>query len=538
MKMKKQYIGIAAAVTAFASLAQYNHGNQPVNKLRYAEQAIAQLYVDTVDEDKLVEDAIRGMLEKLDPHSQYSDPKETRELNEPLEGNFSGIGITYNLVKDTVYVISTVPNGPSAKVGILPGDRIISANDTVIAGKKLTTRDIMKHLRGPKGSTTELKTLRMSGATADTILFRVTRDEIPIHSVDAAYMVTPETGYIKLNKFGAETPKEFAESFKKLKDKGLKNLILDLSANGGGYLNAAVQLLGELLPKDNLGVYTEGMNSSRQNLYVSPSGKKPLFEEGRIVIMADEYSASASEITAGAIQDYDRGVIVGRRTYGKGLVQRPIPFPDGSMIRLTVAHYYTPTGRDIQRPYEKGNSESYRKDLVDRFDHGELMHPDSIKFDESKATQTLKLGRKIYGGGGIMPDKFVPLDTMPNTKYLRDLSAKNVILSYSVDFVDKNRKEIRKKYKTDDRFVEGFEVTEAMLEDVVKRGEAAEVKFNKDEYERSKGMLATLLKGLIGRDIYESQTYDKVYNPSDPIFVEALRIIESDEYDQILSRPK
>ncbi|MCM1319287.1 MAG: S41 family peptidase [Muribaculaceae bacterium] len=538
--MKKIFIPLAISAIACVGMAQIHIGstNQPLNKLRYAEQAIAQLYVDTVDEDKLVEDAIRGMLDKLDPHSSYSDPKETRELNEPLEGNFSGIGITYNLVKDTVYVISTVPNGPSAKVGILPGDRILSANDTVIAGQKMTTRDIMKYLRGPKGSVVNLKTLRMSGNTSDTIVFRVTRDEIPIYSVDAAYMVTPATGYIKLNKFGAETPKEFKEAYNKLEKQGMHNLILDLTANGGGYLNASVELLGELLPPHLLAVYTEGTNSRRQNLYVEPSGKSPLFDEGRLVIMVDEYTASAAEITSGAVQDYDRGVIVGRRTFGKGLVQRPIPFPDGSMIRLTVAHYYTPTGRDIQRPYDKGDADAYRKDLVDRFDHGELMHPDSIKYDEEKAVYTLNLGRKMYGGGGISPDKFVPLDTMPNTKYLRDLSAKNVILPYVVNYVDLNRKSLKKLYKTDIEYIAGFQVTDDMLNDVIKRGEEAGVSFNQEEYDRSKAMLITMIKGLIGRDIYESQTYDKIYNPMDPIFVEAVRIIEGPEYDEILRQTK
>jgi len=530
--MKKIFIPLAAIAAACVATAQMT---QPVNKLRYAEQAIANLYVDTVNEDKLVENAIVGMLEKLDPHSSYTDPKETREMNEPLEGNFSGIGITFNMVKDTVYVISTVANGPSQKVGLLPGDRIIAVNDTVIAGKKISQKDVMKYLRGPKGTVANLKTLRVrTNAAPDTIDFRVTRDNIPIYSVDAAYMVTPATGFIKVNKFASETPKEFVDALKKLRKQGMENLILDLTANGGGYLNSAVALLGEFLPEDYLAVYTEGSNSSRQNLYVSPKGKDPLLETGRLVIMVDEYSASAAEITAGAVQDWDRGVIVGRRTFGKGLVQRPIPFPDGSMIRLTVAHYYTPTGRDIQRPYQKGDSEAYRKDLLERFNHGELMHPDSIKYDESKATATMRLKRKIYGGGGISPDRFVPLDTMPNTPYLRDLSAKNVINQYVVDYVDKNRKAITKQYKTDDRFVRDFQVGQAMLQDIVKRGEEAGVKFNQEEYDRSKVMLAVMLKGLIGRDIFENQTYDKVYNPHDPIFVEALRIIEGDEYDKIL----
>lgn len=535
--MKKILLFCVVLATVCAVMAQTQLvPSSALNKLRYAEAAIANLYVDTVDENKLVEDAITGMLEKLDPHSSYTNAKETKELNEPLEGNFSGIGITYNLIKDTVYVIQTVAGGPSQKVGILPGDRIIAVNDTNIAGVKVSQNDVKRYLRGPKGTVVDLKTLRpRSGGAADTIVFRVTRDEIPIYSVDASYMVSPETGYIALNKFAAETPQEFRKALKGLKKKGMKNLILDLTSNGGGYLNAAVELLGELLPAGSLAVYTEGVNSLRQNLYASPEGKTPSFSEGRLVVMADQYSASAAEITAGAVQDWDRGVIVGRRTFGKGLVQRPIPFPDGSMMRLTVAHYYTPSGRDIQRPYEKGDAEAYRKDIMNRFNQGELMHQDSIKYDESLKTATRRLNRTVYGGGGISPDKFVALDTMENTAYLRNLTAKNVINQYVVSYVDQNRKSILKQYKNDDRFVAGFSVSPEMLHDIVVRGEAEGVKFDEEEYERSKELIAVFVKALIGRDIYENQTYDKVYNPHDPIFREALRIIEGDEYEKLLN---
>lgn len=532
----KKILLLCASLAVVCVLVAQTQITSPVNKLRYAEAAIANLYVDTVDENKLVEDAITGMLEKLDPHSSYTNAKETKELNEPLEGNFSGIGITYNLIKDTVYVIQTVAGGPSQKVGILPGDRIIAVDDTNIAGVKLSQNDVKRYLRGPKGTVVNLKTLRpRTGSSGDTIVFRVTRDEIPIYSVDASYMVSPTTGYIALNKFAAETPQEFRKALKSLRKKGMKNLILDLTSNGGGYLNAAVELLGELLPDGSLAVYTEGVNSLRQDLHASPEGKTPLFADGRLVVMADQYSASAAEITSGAVQDWDRGVIVGRRTFGKGLVQRPIPFPDGSMMRLTVAHYYTPTGRDIQRPYEKGDAEAYRKDIMDRFNHGELMHQDSIKYDEALKVFTRRLNRPVYGGGGISPDKFVSLDTTENTSYLRDLTAKNVINQYVVDYVDRNRKTISKQYKNDDRFAAGFVVTAEMLADIVARGEAEGVKFNQEEYDRSKELLSVLVKALIGRDIYENQTYDKVYNPHDPIFVEALRIIEGDEYESILS---
>lgn len=531
--MKKLLFLAAGAVIAGSIIAQQVQNAS--QKLRYAEMAISQLYVDTVDEEKLVEEAIKGMLESLDPHSSYSTPQETKELNEPLDGNFSGIGISYNLLTDTVYVIQTISGGPSDKVGILPGDRIIAVNDSSIAGLKLKTSEVSRRLRGPKGSEVVLTVLRTDpGKAPDSIKFHVTRDDIPIYSVDAAYMVTPQTGYIAVNKFAADTPKEFSGALEKLKKKGMRNLILDLTDNTGGYLNSAVEMLGELLPEEYLAVYTEGVNSPRRDFLALPAGKTPLFEQGRLVVMVNQYSASAAEITAGAIQDWDRGVIVGRRTFGKGLVQRPIPFPDGSMIRLTTAHYYTPTGRDIQKPYEKGDTKSYRDDINERFNHGELMHADSIHYDESLKTHTLKLSRPIYGGGGISPDFFVPLDTMAVSKYYRELTAKSLINKYSVNYVDANRKAIKKLYKNDDRFVAEFNVTDAMLDELKAMGDKAGIEFRQDEFDRAKPLLQTVIKGLIGRDVFENQTYDKVYNGYNDIFREALRVIESDEYDNLL----
>lgn len=497
-----------------------------VNKLRMAEAAITQLYVDTINEDKLVEDAIKGMLENLDPHSSYSTPEETKELNEPLQGNFSGIGITFNMAEDTLYVISTVSGGPSEKVGILAGDRIIAVNDTSIAGQKMKNSEIMKKLRGPKGTEVEVTVLR----SVDTIPFKITRDDIPIYSVDASYMVNDTTGYIRLNKFGAETPEEMRTALKDLKKKGMKNLILDLTDNGGGYLQAAVEILGEFLPAGSMAVYTEGLNSPRYDNYAHPHGKKPMMEDGRLVVMLNQYSASASEITAGAIQDWDRGLVVGRRSFGKGLVQRPITLPDGSMIRLTVAHYYTPTGRDIQKPFEKGDSKAYNHDIEERFESGELMHADSLKYNEDLKVKTLRNGRDIYGGGGIYPDSFVALDTMEFTKYYRNIMAKGLINKYVIRYVDANRDQIKKKYKTDDAFVKDFEVSSEMLENLKEMGDADGVEFNKEEFERSEPLFKTVIKALIGRDIFDNATYFKVYNRHDPIFKEAVRLIGSDDY--------
>lgn len=500
------------------------------NKLRLAEVAIMQLYVDSVDETKLVEDAIRGMLESLDPHSQYSNPEETQELNEPLAGNFSGIGISFNMNKDTLYVIQTVAGGPSERVGVLAGDRIIEVNDTVIAGVKMKNTDIMKKLRGPKGTDVNIKVLRQS----DTIDFRITRTDIPIYSVDAAYMVDDKTGYIRLNKFAAETAQEVRQALKDLKKQGMDRLILDLSDNGGGYLNAAVELLGEFLEPGQMTVYTEGLNSSRMDNYAAPGGTKPLFDEGRLIVMANQYSASASEITAGAIQDWDRGLIVGRRTFGKGLVQRPIPLPDGSMIRLTVAHYYTPSGRDIQKPYEKGNRDAYSEDILDRYNNGELMHEDSIHHDESLKMETLRLKRPIYGGGGIYPDRFVGLDTVEFTKYYRDVMAKGLINSYAISYVDQHRNEIKKKYKNDEIFTRDFNVSDEMLQQLYDLATKDGIEFNEEEAKISAPLFSMIIKGLVGRDIYDNSTYFRVYNTHDPIFKEAYRLINSNEYDQLL----
>ena len=529
-------IPVVAAVAAlsFSCLhAQYGAGQ----KLRMAEAAISQLYVDTVNEDALVESAIRGMLKDLDPHSAYSNAEETRELNEPLDGNFSGIGITFNMNNDTLYVIQTIAGGPSERVGVIAGDRIIAVNDSSIAGVKMKNSQIMKKLRGPKGTDVDVTVLRLQNNRPDTIAFRITRDDIPIYSVDAAYMVDKHTGYIRLNRFAAETRKEVEQAVNKLKKEGMTQLILDLVENGGGYLTAATDVLGELLEPGQLTVFTEGRNSPRHDIYASPRGLKPLFNDGRLVVMVNQYSASAAEITSGAIQDWDRGVIVGRRTFGKGLVQRPIPFPDGSMMRLTVAHYYTPTGRDIQKPYDKGDSKKYNHDILDRLSSGELMHADSIKYVDSLRVETRRLGRSIYGGGGISPDVFVPLDTTAFTRYYRDVNAKGALNKYVIRYVDANRKKLLKEYKNDSQFVERFEVTPQMLRDLYDVAAKEGVELNEEQARLSEPLFKMNVKGLIGRDVFDQATYYKVYNGYDPIFREALQIINSPRYDEILSAP-
>lgn len=529
--MKKIFFAVLLlAATAAGVRAQGQ--SEGMRKLSLADFAITNLYVDEVDENKLVEDAIRGMLDKLDPHSTYTTAEETKEMNEPLQGNFSGIGIQFNMNKDTLYVIQTIVGGPSEKVGILAGDRIVSVNDTVIAGVKMKNTDIMKRLRGEKGTVVRVNVLRKG--VKEPIEFRIVRDKIPIYSIDASYMVDKETGYIRVSRFAATTDQEFADALKALKKKGMKNLIVDLQGNGGGYLVSAIGMADEFLDDEQSIVYTEGRRSPRDDAFATRQG---LFQKGKLVLLVDESSASASEILSGAVQDWDRGVIVGRRTFGKGLVQRPIPFPDGSMIRLTVARYYTPAGRSIQKPYDKGH-EAYERELLDRFNHGELIYTDSIHFPDSLQFQTLKSKRTVYGGGGIMPDVFVPLDTTIYTDFHRDLLAKGVLNQYPINYLDEHRKELTGQYKNVEQFAEGFTVTDEMLVGLLKMGEAEQVKYNEEQYRKSRSLIALQVKALIARDMFDTAAYFRIMNPENPSFVKAMEIIRDDEAYNRLLQPR
>ena len=497
-------LGVLSLWTGY-SWAQNKLLNSPARKLQLAEFAISNLYVDKVDEGEIVETAIISMLEKLDPHSTYSDPEEVKKLNEPLQGNFEGVGIQFNMATDTLFVIQPVSGGPSEKVGILAGDRIIEVNDTVISGVKMSTDDVMRRLRGPKGSKVTVKVLRQG--TAELLPFTITRDKIPVYSLDAAYMVDSSVGYIRINRFAATTSDEFMEALKKLQKKGMKDLILDLQGNGGGYLNAAIDLCDQLLGARELIVYTEGRRNPRSEFKAKGDGD---FQNGRLVVLVDEFSASASEIVSGAIQDWDRGIVVGRRTFGKGLVQRPIDLPDGSMIRLTVARYYTPSGRCIQKPYE--SVEQYNHDLIDRYNRGEMMSADSIHFPDSLKARTLKLGRTVYGGGGIMPDYFVPVDTTMYTDYYLKLRDKGVIVQFNIKLIDRHRKEWLKKYRTFDRFNRDFEVSDRMLEELVAMGEDMKIPFNKEQYKTALPLIKTQVKALLARDIWDMSEYFQVIN--------------------------
>lgn len=503
----------------------------PDRKLLMAEQLIERFYVDTVNANKMVEEAIVAMLKTLDPHSTYSDPDETKELTTPLEGIFSGIGVQFNMLSDTLFVIQTTAGGPSEKVGILPGDRIVQAGDSVIAGRKLPNSRIIKILRGPKGSEVTLKVLRKG--SAEPILFNVTRDDIPIYSVDAAYMATPTTGYIRISRFAEATDKEFAQAVEKLKKEGMTDLIVDLEDNTGGYLQAVPNLASHFLDKGDLVVYTESPKIPGAEFRVDKRGD---LRDGKVVVMVNQYSASASEILAGALQDNDRGLIVGRRTFGKGLVQRPFPFPDGSMIRLTTAKYHTPTGRCIQKPYTSGDDENYRKDILHRYEAGEFSSADSIHMPDSLRFETLKNHRPVYGGGGIMPDVFVPIDTTAFTTYYRDLVAKGIINKYAITYVDRNRKTLNRDYPTEAKFVKDFAVGDSMLQEIVAMGDRDSVKYNQEMFDRSKAMMATIVKGIIGRDLFEQSTYFKIVNPAlSPTYRAALDLVaDENRYRDLL----
>ena len=493
-----------------------------LRKLSIAEMAIKSLYVDDVDEQKLVEDGIRGMLEKLDPHSSYTTPKETKQMTEPLNGSFEGIGVQFNMVEDTLLVIQPVSNGPSEKVGILAGDRIVGVNDTTIAGVKMSKEEIMRRLRGPKGTIAHLKIVRQG--IRDTLFFDVKRDKIPVHSIDAAYMLRPGIGYIRIGAFSATTHDEFLESMDKLQAQGMKDLVLDLQENSGGYLQTAAQVAGEFLQAGDLIVYTDGRRVPRQEYRAPADGR---FTQGRIVVLVDQFSASAAEIVTGALQDQDRGMVVGRRTFGKGLVQRPIDLPDGSMIRLTIAHYYTPSGRCIQKPYEKGKQKDYQMDVVNRLKHGELTSKDSIHFSDSLRYYTLKKHRPVYGGGGVMPDVFVPLDTTRYSRLHRELVGKSIVMQRTVKYVDNHRKELKKNYKDFDTFRQQFQVPQTLLDDIYAEGEKQKVKpKDDDELAKTTGTLRLQLKALIARDLWDLSEYYAIINEESDVVREALKLLE------------
>lgn len=513
------FLGLFPFLSACAQL-QIDFGPESaLRKLQMAEVAINNYYVDSVDESKLVEDAIRGMLEKLDPHSSYTNAKETKSLNEPLQGDFEGIGVQFNIVDDTLVVMQPTTGGPSEKVGILAGDRIIAVNDTAIAGVKMDRSDIVRRLRGKRGTKVTLTVIRRG--VDKPLSFIVKRAKIPVLSVDAAYMIRPGIGFVRLENFGEKTHEEMMCAIDSLKKLGMTDLILDLQDNGGGYLEAAARIANEFLSDGDMIVYTEGLHAPRREFKAFGNGR---LQQGRVVVLVNEFTASAAEIVSGAIQDHDRGTIVGRRSFGKGLVQRPFGLPDGSMIRLTIAHYYTPSGRCIQKPYKKGDKKDYEMDIEYRLKHGELTNPDSIHFADSLRYYTLKEHRAVYGGGGIMPDVFVPLDTLKYTRLHRQLAAKSIVINNYLKYVDANRKQLRKQWKTFEDFAARYEVPQALLDTIFAQGNKEKIAPKDDEeQQRTIPYLRLQLKALVARDLWTMNEYFRVWNEENDIVRRALR---------------
>lgn len=516
-----------------------------MRKLVFAQGAISQLYVDTVDMKKVTEEAIRGMLKELDPHSTYTPAKEVEALNEPLAGSFDGIGVQFNMNEDTLVVIQPVSGGPSEKVGILAGDMIVTVNDTSIAGVKMSKEEIMKRLRGPKGTKVRLGIIRRGVKGIQD--FTVTRDKIPVYTIDAYYMVDPTTGYVRISSFGATTNAEFIKAATQLQAAGMKDLIIDLQGNGGGYLQAAVDLSNQFLGNNEMIVYTEGRTTGRHEYHAEP-GKMNIH---KIVVLVDGYTASAAEILSGALQDNDRGIIVGRRTFAKGLVQRPVTLPDGSLIRLTIAHYYSPVGRCFQKPYEKGDRKKYDMDMLDRLNSGELMSADSIHFADS-LQYTTKRGRIVYGGGGIMPDVYVPLDTTRYTALHRELAAKSCVNTTVLKWVDLNRKQIMKEYDVAtyrkakakqtnnknydpndlvagfERFKQSFTVPKDMLDILIAKAKEAKVEYTDSAFQATLPMLNLQLKALVARDLWDMSEYFQIINSTNEIYQRGLEAIKDD----------
>ncbi|MBR1513318.1 MAG: S41 family peptidase [Bacteroidales bacterium] len=477
-------------------------------------------YVDEPDYQKLQDESIAAMMQALDPHSDYIPLEEFDEVNDPLQGSFDGIGVQFRLERDTIAVVNVIKGGPSEKVGIMAGDRIIYVDDSLVASKKLTNDDVMHLLKGPKNTKVRVKVLRRG--IDDMMDFTITRAAIPTYSVDIAYMLDEKTGYLKLSKFSATTADEFKKSVKKLKSEGMQQLVFDLRGNTGGYLSAAVDVADEFLPRGSMIVYTEGRNRPRQDLKARRRG---MLEEMPVVVLIDGESASASEIVAGALQDNDRGTIIGRRSFGKGLVQEQILLSDRSALRLTVARYYTPTGRCIQKPFD-GDREKYLYESYDRYLNGELFHPDSIHFADSLKYTTPK-GKTVYGGGGIMPDIYVPLVDDSTEYYFNRIANLGVLYQYAFDYTDRHRQQL-KQYKTVEAFDRSFTVTDAMFDELVRQAEAKKIKGTEEQKQVARREANVLLKAYVARNLFDDEGFYPIYAPMDEVLQRALKELKGE----------
>jgi carboxyl-terminal processing protease len=520
--MKKLWITGFLVFALALAYGQNGSSKMEIQKLVSAMQIIDLAYVDSVDMTKLITDAIEESLKELDPHSTYISKEEVERTNEPLEGSFEGIGVTFQIYEDTILIIAPVPGGPSEKLGILAGDKIVKINGEESTGDKVNNDWVFERLRGKKGTTVDVTIFRQ-GKT-ELLDFTIVRDKIPVNSIDATFMAGKDIGYIKLNRFSKTSQEEFDESIVRLKGEGMTKLILDLRGNSGGYLNTAVDLSDEFLGNGKLIVYTEGLHNPRQDYTSTSLGN---FEDGKLVILIDEASASASEIVSGAVQDWDRGIIIGRRSFGKGLVQRPFNLPDGSVLRLTTARYYTPTGRCIQRPYENG-IEEYYQEFDNRMTHGEYVYADSIKFPDSLRYTTPR-GRSVYGGGGIMPDVFIAWDSTIFTDYYVDLRRKGVFNKFTLDFVEQNRLTLNDTYPDLDDFIADFVVDDDLQKQFIAMAEKEKVPFDEEGWTISRELITTQIKALIARNLWDIGAFYKIMLVMDDEFKKAVEILNDEK---------
>ena len=513
-------IGLAAGVLIGASITNKSGsgdiGND-VQKMREVLSLIKNEYVDETQTDVLVEDAIEHMLRELDPHSSYLSAKDQVAANEDLRGNFEGIGIEFNIFHDTLTVVAALSGGPSESVGIRAGDKIVKVNETNIAGIGLSNRDVQKHLKGPKGTEVKIEIIRKN--VKEPINFTIIRDKIPQFSVDASYMINSDIGYIKVNRFSQTTFSEVKEALSKLKKSGMTKLILDLQGNPGGYMDQAVGIADEFLKKGEKIVFTKGHETKyNEESFATDRGD---FEQGDLIILVNESSASASEIVAGALQDNDRALIVGRRSYGKGLVQRPFSLDDGAEIRLTISRYYTPSGRSIQKPYN--NLEEYENDMSKRYKKGEFFSADSIHFNDSLKYETLN-GRSVYGGGGIMPDYFVPLDTTSSSKYFNQLYNANILREYAFTYAEQNKTQLEEKGYSS--YLEKFEVNDTMLSQIVAIGVNEKINPRPNDLAKNKRLFQLYLKAEIARTVWDNQSFYPIINETNEVLQQAIKLFD------------
>lgn len=538
----KSTIIILSFLLPFSLLAQLNSkkdnnvkeldANKTTRKISTLLYYINNYYVDTLDMGGIVETAIVQTLKELDPHSAYISAEDVERADEPLKGSFEGVGITFQLYKDTILVVSPIPGGPSDKVGIMAGDKILKVDGEIAYGEDITNKWVMEHLRGDKGTKVDVSIFRHGNN--DLLDFEITRDKIPINSMDAAFMLDDNTGYIKLNRFSKTSLQEVNDAMVELKSQGLKNLVFDLRSNSGGYLGTAMSISDEFLPKDKLIVYTEGIHSPRQELVATENGE---FENGKLIVLINEGSASAAEIVTGAVQDWDRGIVIGRRSFGKGLVQRPLQLPDKSVVRLTIARYYTPSGRCIQKPYDGGNEEYY-SDFKHRMEHGELIHPDSINFPDSLKYATHN-GRTVYGGGGIMPDIFVPLDSARYNELYSQFIRKGIFNSYVNDYLDKNRVELLNKYSDFDKYNDSFSLSDDDFSNFLNLAKEKDIDIEDPEITPNVDFIKLQIKALMARNLYETSDYFETLFPMDKEIKKALEVInDTKRFNSLIFKKK